>query len=77
VKTVLNLNDKVRVRLTADGARAYNEYMAQFKLRRLAPELVEGQEITTQLWDLMATFGPRIHMGMKPLFEGLDVEVLP
>mgnify|MGYP001571599369 CR=1 FL=1 len=53
----MNLNDKVRVRLTKAGAR----------VAALANE--DPRQDVWQLWELMMVFGPKMHNGSEQFFE--------
>lgn len=53
--TIVNINDNVRVALTRSGARILNAYNGHD---------IDKSVVEMQLWDVMAAFGPHLHMGM-------------
>lgn len=62
-----NMNENVEVTLTKFGAKVINDDRAE--IRKLVPEYApkaysEGDVLKDQLWSVMQTFGPHIHMGM-------------
>ena len=66
----INMNDSVRVTLTATGAQVYNKYLSQFTFSgRREPNTTEGYVLKTPLWDLMHIFGNSIYMGCNVPFE--------
>lgn len=68
---IVNLNDKVRVKLTDRG---YVSYVLEHKRK---PELDADGYLVAQLWVLMADFGPHLYMGGLQLFENNNLEILP
>jgi hypothetical protein len=71
--TELNVNDRVRVRLTPSGLHRLNIYYAAFKQK---PRL-DGEFYESSLWELMAIFGQLLHMGMTEIpFVDNRIEVL-
>lgn len=75
----INMNDQATVTLTAYGARVWNARYDGIDIpaEHLPEAVVAGQQIKTQLWDLMHVFGPGIHMGMQEVpFLQNEIEVL-
>lgn len=71
-----NINDDVRVKLTAAGQQALTKHLnqyADFGVRPLDPgdwSLPDKDGfVTVQLWDLMRVMGPAIRVGGPPLIE--------
>lgn len=62
--TKINLNDRVRFRLTSHG----ESYMRKLPQRPYFLS-AEGGYFETQLWELMRVFGPHLHMGFDNLIE--------
>jgi len=71
-----NMNNTVSVVLTDSGAKVWNARWSDTKLlyRYLPRYFQAGDTLTEQFWVIMQVFGPHIHMGMQPLFEGMDIE---
>ncbi len=63
----MNINDKVRVRLTSSGRNALRYQREIDGDRRYFPSL-DGW-YRTSLWELMSTFGPYMYVGAPTLFE--------
>lgn len=64
---IINMNDRVGVKLTPAG---------QARWRGLYG-LTPSSNLELSLWDLMATFGPGLHMGMTEMyFVDNKIEVL-
>lgn len=74
----MNINDRVKVTLTAHGAAIYNRRYEEMNLpEKFQPTIVkEGYELNTQLWCLMQDFGPYISVAMISPFVGNHVELL-
>lgn len=73
----MNLNDKVKVILTKDGAEIKNkreEYYTSIIPNYSKHTYNEGDELTTQLWCLFEEFGEHIHITCKSPFK--DNEIL-
>jgi hypothetical protein len=78
----INLNDRVRVKLTARGREALLEHIGPLTSRK--PE--ESADISykgwrdgfveTQLWDLFNIFGDGIYMGSRAMFEENTIVLL-
>jgi len=72
--TVINMNDRVEVRLTDRGRYIFshrNDDLNQLGIAHFPqdkPKEVDGW-FKCQLWELMQTFGPYIGMGFDTLFE--------
>jgi hypothetical protein len=74
----LNMNDQVRVTLTTYGAQVWNARYDGINIpaEHLPAPCAPGDEVKTQLWDLMQVFGPGIHMGMSEVpFLKNEIEV--
>lgn len=76
VPFAFNMNDYVRVKLTAEGKAMLAREAAE--LRRSHPKVtwsyippLEDEEGYSkwQLWKLMSEFGPHIHLGCRMLFD--------
>gem|GEM_PF-1734656 len=66
----LNVNDTVKVKLTDLGREVHKAYWEPFSAGRYLPPKVDPDGFSDfQLWDLMATFGHKIRMGMDVPFE--------
>ena len=65
-----NINDNVRVKLTAFGFKVYAAHMAPYEMGPHIPPKVDSEGYSTfQLWYLMSVFGPVIFMGNKLPFD--------
>lgn len=51
----MNINDNIRVALTRRGAQILNAYNGHD---------IDVSVVEMQLWDVMAAFGPHLHMGV-------------
>ena len=67
----VNLNDRVSVILTDTGAKALNEYNAQFAdlLGYKRKVYLPSDTFETQLWDLCNIFGPGLYLGGNSPFH--------
>lgn len=78
----LNINEQVRVKLTAAGIKEYERYYRELmpvgtKEEYFYPRLDAEGWHRTQLWCLMQEFGPAIYMGMPDVFfENNEIEVI-
>lgn len=80
MRTLINLNETVRVRLTARGREVVLAHLKalgrEFLERGHAERLgVHGGWAEFQLWDLMHVFGPALTIGAGPVFESNEVEL--
>ncbi len=73
LQATVNFNDRVLVRLTEDGHRILKERHEEMRQKLPSyPSYVprktndEGQ-VSFQIWDLMNTFGPYMHLGSTKL----------
>jgi hypothetical protein len=72
----INFNDIVKVKLTDIGIKRFEERQLAFRaaLPKVKPSLLkdcvdsEGY-ISYHLWDLMATYGDLMRLGVEPPFE--------
>ena len=74
----VNLNDKVKVRLTVEGIKAYIDYMnapntgrvcnPAIKPKNCMPSIDEDGFTTFQLWELFSIFSGHIYMGADLVF---------
>lgn len=70
--THINLNDRVRVRLTPSGKKRYEAFHGHFLQAVHAPEVLE-----VQLHELMHVFGPLMRMGAyEAFFEKNEIELI-
>lgn len=75
----MNLNEVVRVKLTAEGHESYEVYrkniMALCRGRVVLNPPAEDAEGYQRfhLWELFEIFGPSVGMGRKPVFENNEV----
>jgi len=66
----LNINEIVRVCLTAKGAESYNTWLG-------SEDLTQGEVLSIQMWELMQCFGQYPHLGMSgTLFENNEIEII-
>jgi len=66
MKKFLNINATVTIILTQKGINCLNtNQKTYFKIRPSDTRKV----ITTELWYIMATLGPHLHMGQTELFQ--------
>lgn len=65
----MNLNDIVRVKLTAKGLDIIKKYYYDLALPVRSREPDEDGYTTWQLWELFEMFGSHIHLGMDVPFE--------
>ena len=81
MRVLLNLNETVRVRLTPAGDKIVRRWLKDFLpdggtiVPRWAAEKYLGPTVEMQLHELMAVFGPHLHVGGENLFERNDLEV--
>jgi hypothetical protein len=61
----LDVNDTVKVKLKPNGMRIYLDHYDN----RLMPKVDADGYTKFQLWQLMAIFGPHIHLACDPPFE--------
>lgn len=73
--TKLNINDRVTVALTLDGEIAWRRYWEQYGGAMPPSAQVQSGHITTELWTLMAAFGPHLYMGGPQLFVDNQIEI--
>ena len=72
----INLNDRVRVTVTATGVKAWNEFYAKFEAYGIkTPPMAAGQTHKDQLWQIMRIFGPTLMMGFDGPIE-TEIEIL-
>ena len=74
----MNINDKVKVQLTAFGADLWNKQYDNLKIpvEYLPAKVATLDYIETQLWDLMAVFGPHIGLGRDVPFVACQMEIM-
>lgn len=65
----VNLNDRVRFRITRYGVKFLKKNHPDLKLKRQ-----KGGWVETQLWDFISLFGPAIHIGFNPPVKP-DIEI--
>lgn len=66
-RQIINLNRKVRVKLTPFGKRVFKCHFQSKK----SPVFY-----TDQLWSLMEIFGGELHIGFNIPFENNEIEIL-
>lgn len=69
----INLNERIKVKLTATGIKAYVDYMNEpnvvakhgqpVKTKYLLPTIDDEGYTTFQLWEFMSIFGQYFYMG--------------
>ena len=78
----INMNRLVRVRLTPEGHRAYEEFLRKLDLpkdneKALRERHHDGDVKEFQLWDAMMIFGPHFNLACQFMpFEGNTLEML-
>ena len=75
-----NINDYVKVKLTDKGRELHKRYQNELlkhwdKYEYKAPKEDEDGWSKWQLWDLMQTFGPHIHLGGINPFD-TEIEII-
>jgi hypothetical protein len=60
-----NINDQATVELTDEGL----EYMIKATNVNFYHQKIKGKIYTSELWDIMATFGPYIYQGGPQLLK--------
>lgn len=80
-ETKINLNQRVKVRLTSDGMRVYLEYLHRLQNNGVPAKFLKVPQVDEAgywsnwtLWELMQIFGSTVDFGTEP-FES-DVIVL-
>lgn len=71
----LNINDHATVTLTPEGEIVWRRYWEQYGGVMPESAQVQSSRITTQLWSLMAAFGPYLYMGGPQLFIDNQIEI--
>jgi hypothetical protein len=82
--TTIDLNEKVRLRLTRDGIKFYIAYIDSLNMpKHVRDNMVDKYEnhssdiFDSQLWDVMHIFGPAMYIGNpKNLFWNNSIEIL-
>jgi hypothetical protein len=67
MKITININDRVRVRLTEAGRVVYRKFFTDLKCQ--APIIPPDGVIEDPLWSIMNIFGPYSYMGCQMPFE--------
>ena len=74
----MELNDTVRVKLTAAGAEIINEehktYNSMFSSHHWKDDYKEGDEYSDQLWSLFQIYGKAMSHGSPTYFTNLEKE---
>ena len=83
IPCVLNLNDKVKVKLTVHGIKTYIDYLDAtnagivdnpvIKPKDCLPSIDTEGFTTMQLWQLFSIFGRHIYMAADPVFMPLEI----
>lgn len=81
-KAQFNINEYVRVKLTASGKLIYREYFDSLGLQSKEAEAqiakaIKGDWLQEQLWVVMRIFGEHMVMGMPMPFEANIEFVVP
>ena len=71
----INMNDKVKVKLTEAGRETYRAFMTDVSapLEPYLPALDPSRDLDADgfsefhFWEIMQVFGPRMHMGMTEM----------
>lgn len=71
----INMNDKVKVKLTESGREIYRAFMADVSapLEPYLPALDPNRDLDADgfsefhFWEIMQVFGPKMHMGMTEM----------
>ena len=74
----MNINDKVKVQLTAFGADIWNKRYGGLNISAeyIPANVKPGDFLETQLWDAMNVFGPHIHLGGENTFVDCQMEIM-
>lgn len=80
----ININTKVKVKLTDRGADILNRYNRQFHIsgdpekdeKMFPTNYVVGDTIEDELWSVMHIWGPHIYMGAPIVFQTNDIDIL-
>lgn len=74
----MNLNDKVKVQLTAFGADIWNKRWDGLNIpsKYTQPKVQPLDYIELQLWDAMYVFGPHMRMGFDVTFVDCQMEIM-
>jgi hypothetical protein len=65
-----NINDTVRVELTDEGIKYMQYHNYYYK------ELINGNILETELWDLMSIFGKQMYMTAPQMFKNNEIEFM-
>ena len=71
----INLNDKIKVKLTAHGLTVYKDFYKKFNIPALSLKIDEDGYAIFQLWDFIHIFGDEIHIGARNVIAPLDILV--
>ena len=79
----INLNDKVKIKLTAHGIKTYIDYMNDINNGRVKNPIILPKEClptidkdgytTLLMWQLFSIFGKHFYMAMDPVFMPLEI----
>ena len=79
----INLNDKVKVKLTVNGIKVYIDHMNALnagmtynpviKPKNCMPSIDKEGYTTMLLWELFSIFGEHIYMASDPVFMPLEI----
>lgn len=74
----MNINDKVKVRLTAFGADIWNKryYGLNIPAEYIPTKVKPLDFLEVQLWDAMHVFGPHIGLGSDAPFVDCQMEIM-
>lgn len=73
----LNINDRVSVELTEEGLKHLKKYWSHIDLPRdLSIPGLKENVLTTELWDVMSIFGPKIYMGGPQFFKTNQIKLI-
>ncbi len=72
----MNLNDRVKVVLTQEGANIYNSYYEDTPSEYRPDRKIVGEVLTDQLWGIMQVFGNHISLGRMSPFKDCQLEII-
>lgn len=73
---VININQRVRVKLTESGKGYAKQYFSDHRMYYSLEQIEKDDIQEFQLWDLMNIFGPAMFLGGPTQFENCEIEVI-
>jgi hypothetical protein len=58
----LNINQRVKIKLTDSGKKVYGDYLKQFEASRFVSQVVP-EELDLPMWEFAQIFGPVLYNG--------------